>query len=865
MPKNQFELALEEDEKKKKPGKTAETAPAPTGLNQFQLSVKQERQKLPDKVRDVPGVGAVHFPGWMSDDQISQQIRNRARQTGGEFTGTLERDIREIPGSLLQAGMHPIETLKGMGQQQLEQFQKAGTEAQRTAELIRQGHYGQALLEAPSVLGYGVAGAVPILGPAAAQAGEEFREGQYKTGAAHALELLGPDLLRLTPGQVRIPPRARAMPMTVETQRGLGALEKEGVPLTLGQKLQDPYRQKIELGLKDVKGGKQIAVPFFEGQREKMAGTLVRTARQAGPVARSPYRSARAVQQRLENLIDIGKKSADTQYDAIRQEAAQATKTVQTGTREVPGPRPEATLTPAGMPRTEPVMETFETPVHLDPMKADLQSIYDDLTASMPVARRDYSHGYQVIKELVESDRPYMNAMDFDRSLSAVKGFLQDGNSRLLTKSQGAAKRFIKAGETQLDEALRDVSPDLKPKLQKARDTVRNYHDMDELLSSLHTEPGQLYQELVKSGDTRVDLLTRIQKVAPTELRTVGRMFLEGLVKKATQEGSFFGRVEGIYRDWERMGPETKRILFGAQLTNDLTDFLQGAKRIGSAEGSPTAGRMTALRQWLGSGAGGAAAGVLAFLLGGHEPLVAGEIAGATALGIGAAQNVLRYGKANLTARLWMTPGGIRLMTRAFTLPLNSPAFSQTIRALNAQAILAENQDRQDAAPTTAQAAVPPSTARSPFQEAAAEAAAETERKPSPVGARRATLTSEVQNLLAEASRRHGVPLDLLTQVASRESGGLRNPAEAVSPKGAVGVMQLMPGTAADYGLRESELTDPAKNVDAGARYLRDLLKQYGGNRKLALAAYNAGPGAVQKYHGVPPYKETQDYVSGVR
>jgi soluble lytic murein transglycosylase-like protein len=84
---------------------------------------------------------------------------------------------------------------------------------------------------------------------------------------------------------------------------------------------------------------------------------------------------------------------------------------------------------------------------------------------------------------------------------------------------------------------------------------------------------------------------------------------------------------------------------------------------------------------------------------------------------------------------------------------------------------------------------------------------------------------------------------------------------DAVSPKGAIGLMQLMPATAKAYGV---DPHDPEQNVDAGTRYLRDLLLKYDHGVFSALAAYNAGPGAVAKYNGVPPYRETQAYVNRI-
>ena len=112
--------------------------------------------------------------------------------------------------------------------------------------------------------------------------------------------------------------------------------------------------------------------------------------------------------------------------------------------------------------------------------------------------------------------------------------------------------------------------------------------------------------------------------------------------------------------------------------------------------------------------------------------------------------------------------------------------------------------------------------------------------------------------LFQRAARDHGVDPQLLWAVAMAESS--LNP-QAVSATGALGLMQLMPETAQQLGCHDP--LDPEQNVQAGARYLRQLLDQFG-DVALALAAYNAGPPAVERYGGVPPYRETQDYVRRV-
>lgn len=126
-----------------------------------------------------------------------------------------------------------------------------------------------------------------------------------------------------------------------------------------------------------------------------------------------------------------------------------------------------------------------------------------------------------------------------------------------------------------------------------------------------------------------------------------------------------------------------------------------------------------------------------------------------------------------------------------------------------------------------------------------------------------------VQHLLQEASTKHGIDYALLQALIATESGF---DSRAVSPKGAVGLMQLIPPTAERYGVKagknasiEKKLTDPVVNIQAGARYLSDLIKMFPGQIELALAAYNAGEGAVQRAgNKIPNYPETKNYVKTV-
>jgi soluble lytic murein transglycosylase-like protein len=188
--------------------------------------------------------------------------------------------------------------------------------------------------------------------------------------------------------------------------------------------------------------------------------------------------------------------------------------------------------------------------------------------------------------------------------------------------------------------------------------------------------------------------------------------------------------------------------------------------------------------------------------------------------------------------------------------PVATGAAAAAARVAELQSMIAQ---AQGAGSTTFASALSSAQAATPTATATAANVAPAAFAPAAATAPASSGSSQYDGLIQAAAARYGIDPAVLHGLIQQESGFDPN---STSGAGAVGLAQLMPGTASSLGVTNP--LDPAQSIDGGAHYLREQLDSFGGDVTKALAAYNAGPGAVQRYGGVPPYAETQDYVQKV-
>lgn len=612
------------------------------------------------------GNTAYQFPDSMSDDEAISVLKQQGVLTpnrtwmdeAGDFLGGLWENVNPVEAvkGLASAAAHPLDTAKGV-------LEAQDVPRQKAEEAFKRGDYAEGLRHS---IGY----LLPLIGPAIDKAGNEAASGNLAKGLGEAtgigLNLVAPKYVPKLSAAAKSAGMAgvsKVLPKltTPVEEAALASVENE-VPMTVGQRLGIPALQRAEQSLQNFPGSAARVRKFNVAQEEALANRGEGIVSGAGGESTNAVGAGQAMEQRLKQRINRLKSYADQQYNAVRSQVEKNKMAVQVGTEESP------LVDPSGVPYKTPVANVIEAPIDLDKYRPALSTIYEELSRTLPEGRKAYSPSYTALKNVMDSGNRYMGAMDFDKFLGGIKNIARESgdNPYLTNQAQGLARKMISSGEQELQSALEQAGPNVQSQLARGRAAVKAYHEAADVLSDLPTEPASMYNQIMTGGDRSYNTLQTLKRLAPAELRTVGKTFLQQLLDKATAEGGF-GRSAGVMQDWMRLGPETKEVLFGKNLTGDLDNFFLAAKRLTASHNPSGTAHMLASLTGLGS-----VGTALAELFTGHPGASAATVGG-TFVG------------PNLAARFLLNPSNAKLLSRAMTTAPGTAEFSKLATLLNAR------------------------------------------------------------------------------------------------------------------------------------------------------------------------------------
>lgn len=497
----------------------------------------------------------------------------------------------------------------------------------------------------------------------------------------------------------------------------------------------------------------------------------------------------------------------------------------------------------------QPIIERMGLPVDIAKAKITLGSLVDSIEKQMPETERGTSIGLRALKNITESPDK-VPASVLDDYLGSVKELLR-------TKSvKPRNRRLLRVALDELEPQLADAvkkggGQKALDALQRGRELTKAKYEADKILEGMGTswervfpkEPVQLYQRFAKANDASINMLKRVQQHAPGAIPEIGQALLEGLFDTALGRGEKINPAAAL-KAWQAIGDRTKSTLFSAHQIAELDKFFELADKQGKLLKAPKTGIL------------GGNVGIAYDVLSAVAPMATEWMFGGNvgqgaeiSMGLLAAKGIATKVLPRMMAKsLWNDTAGIN--------------WQSPFRAGSAGGAAATASGR--GAMSTMTGAAPAKTSEKP---------AATSPQPQPHAAiPKGEIVSEknLSGMLKNASRDQHVDLGLMHAIQRTENAPRDPNAVSMDKHGnpvAHGLMQVTPKTFKHFARPDENINNPEDNVNVAARFLRYLTHdwKYKNDRRLVIAAYNAGPGAVEQYGGqVPPYPETQHYVRQV-
>jgi hypothetical protein len=609
------------------------------------------------KVINVPGVGDVDFPDSMSDQEIAAAIErdilpqavkagatqastaqtgNKAVQPGtssgqpapksSSWLGTMMstawdrvNPITQLKG-LGTAIRHPIDTLNGM---------EGAREAlvSRAADEFKKGNYGASARAAVHSL-------IPIMGPELERIAQ-VKDTKGATSPEFAGEAVGLGANVAVPAalgklkSIRVTPR---WSVPTKEAAALDYLAEKGVPVSAGVRSGNRMVRGIEEMVDTSPVGGFVVLPKVqEATSQALRKTASELAARTGARPTSPYRAGTAMHSTLERKVvklDVG---ADEAYTGFRNIEARPEhlKTVQVGT-EIPAEaaqqldqlsqslarKPYARLSEAEQAAVrqtaerlfdasaKPVFKEIAMPVDVRPIKAMLRPIYEDMSKWWEPARRSSSQGFQAVKSILEGD-DFVQASVAEKGLSGLKELTREARTAATRNvNQGTAAFISKHLQDAIDSAVAEQGGgEALGLLRKGRRLTAAKYAVDDIVQQLRKEPVQAFHQAVYQKDSGIGLLRKVAKEAPKEMKRIGRAWLDDVFATATAEGEsgFVEHGQRLWSEWQKLGPQTKRMLFEPTHVEDLDKFFLGVKKLAE---SPNPSKTAVLQMIQGHTAG---------------------------------------------------------------------------------------------------------------------------------------------------------------------------------------------------------------------------------------------------------------------
>jgi hypothetical protein len=447
---------------------------------------------------------------------------------------------------------------------------------------------------------------------------------------------------------------ARAMRPTVKstlnpTQQGaVDYLRSNDVPLNAGTVTGNKFVKGAQALVANTPLGAGVAADATRATEAGLARVAGELADQAHPAPATPESAGAAVSDALLEKIAGLKIQEDESYGDAWKGAEDPQYAESVPVRTEQRPVLDAEGKPTGKTQSAPVMASVQMPVDVRGIKEQLGPVWESMQW-MPAADQASNAGFAAAKKILNGP-DFIPAPAAEQGLGGLKEMARVGNTNLRNAAQGMAAGIIPDLQDAIDAAVAKTGPDALTALQDGRATHATKMEVSEVSDKLRNEPVQAFQQATYQQDTGIGFLRRIADQAPDALPKIGRAFIQKLFDQAAQEGGF-SRSQGVARQWENLGPQTKQLLYpNPGLRGSLDNFFLGAKM---AAENPNPSGTALVNQVSNSVAGltGAGGGVGLYL---HSPLVA---LGSAALEGG----YLLGGRA--VAKLLYSPAGVRLLT----------------------------------------------------------------------------------------------------------------------------------------------------------------------------------------------------------